>query len=223
MKSILATAIATLSLMFAAIAEEGPQIGQPAPDFTLPNLEGENVTLSDMVSAKRVQIEVDFASEEVAVNKTEGRYVVLEWINYDCPWVVKHYSQGHMQALQNRYMEKGVVWLAMNSSAPGKQGHFEAEEGKKLAAERNSTPTAILLDPDGVVGRKYRARATPHMFVIAPDRTLLYMGAIDDNPSRSPDDIATAQNYVAAALDAALAGEEIETTVTRPYGCSVKY
>ncbi len=182
-------------------AVEIPAVGHPAPDFTLPNLDGEEVSLSDF----------------------HGQFVVLEWINYDCPFVVKHYSTGNMQRLQNKYMEKGVVWLGICSSAPGKQGYFKPEQWKELAAERESTPTAILLDPEGDVGRAYRARTTPEMFVIDPEGTLLYMGAIDDNPSRRPEDVETAKNYVEAALDAALAGEEIENAVTRPYGCSVKY
>lgn len=199
-KSILMAAVAVALGCSAAIQAE-PETGKPAPDFTLHNLDGEQVTLSDL----------------------QGSFVVLEWINYDCPFVVKHYQNGNMQALQREYMEKDVVWLAINSSAPGKEGHFEAAEGKKLAAERESSPTAILLDPEGTVGRKYRARTTPHMFVINPQGILIYMGAIDDNPSRRPEDVLTASNYVRLALDAALAGEKIATPVTRPYGCSVKY
>lgn len=180
---------------------EGPAIGRTAPDFTLPNLDGEPVSLSD----------------------SRGQFVVLEWTNYDCPFVVKHYSTGNMQRLQNKYMEQGVAWLTICSSAPGKQGYFEPERWKELAADRNSTPTAILLDPAGDVGRAYRARTTPEMFVIDPEGVLLYMGAIDDNPSSRPEDVETAKNYVEAALDAAMAGEPVETAVTRPYGCSVKY
>lgn len=184
-----------------AVAEEGPKIGKAAPGFALPNLDGAEVTLASF----------------------EGQYVVLEWVNYDCPFVVKHYRTGNMQALQRKYMEKGVAWLAICSSAPGKQGHFPPERFKELAAERESTPTAILMDTDGTVGRQYRARTTPEMFVINPQGVLLYMGAIDDKPSTRLEDVETAKNYVQMALDAAMAGEEIETTVTRPYGCSVKY
>lgn len=180
---------------------EGPAIGRPAPNFTLPDLDGNPVELDSF----------------------RGQYVVLEWINYDCPFVVKHYVTGNMQALQNEYMGRGVAWLGICSSAPGTQGYFSPEEWKRLAAERDSTPTAILLDPEGTVGRKYRARTTPQMFVIDPEGALIYMGAIDDNPSRRPEDVAGAENYVRAALEAAMAGEEVEVTVTRPYGCSVKY
>ncbi len=180
---------------------EGPRLNAPAPDFTLPDLEGEEVSLSDY----------------------EGSYVVLEWINYDCPFVVKHYASGNMQSLQDEYTEKGVIWLGIGSSAPGTQGFFSPEEWKELAAGRDSNPTHILLDPEGRVGRLYRARTTPEIFIINPEGILIYMGAIDDTPSRDPGDIPGSVNYVRETLDAAMAGEEIEVQQTRPYGCSVKY
>ncbi len=201
MKSLAIATVLTLALAWAAAAQEGPAIGEAAPGFTLKNLDGEEVSLSQF----------------------EGKYVVLEWTNYDCPFVVKFYRAGAMQALQKHYMEKDVAWLVINSSAPGKQGNFTPERWKELAAERKSTPTAILLDADGTVGRKYRARTTPHMFVINPEGTLLYMGAIDDKPTARASDLEGATNYVKLALDAAMAGEEIETTETRPYGCAVHY
>jgi peroxiredoxin len=178
-----------------------PVIGAPAPEFALPDLEGKVFELGSF----------------------RGSYVVLEWTNYDCPFVVKHYSTNNMQDLQKKYMEKGVVWLVINSSAPGKQGHFSPEEWKKLAAERNSTPTAILLDTDGKVGKTYLAKTTPHMFILDPQGTLLYNGAIDDNSSRNPEDVKTAKNYVQTALDQAMAGTPVETPLTDSYGCSVKY
>ncbi len=179
----------------------GPEVGKPAPDFTLTNLDGDDVALSNF----------------------KGNYVVLEWTNYDCPFVVKHYITGTMQALQNEYMAKDVAWLVICSSAPGKQGHFMPETFKERAAASQTTPTAILLDPDGTVGRQYGARTTPEMFVISPDGVLRYMGAIDDKPTTRRADVETATSYVRVALDALLAGEDVETTVTRPYGCSVKY
>jgi len=201
MKSTVIATVLTLGMAFAVAAQEGPAIGKAAPDFTLKNLDGEEVSLSQF----------------------EGKYVVLEWTNYDCPFVGKYYRAGAMQALQKHYMEKDVAWLVINSSAPGKQGNFTPERWKELAAERASTPTAILLDTDGTVGRRYRARTTPHMFVINPEGTLLYMGAIDDKPTARAADLEGATNYVKLALDAAMAGEELEITETRPYGCSVKY
>lgn len=180
---------------------EEPEINAPAPDFNLPDLDGEEVTLSDF----------------------KGNYVVLEWINYDCPFVVKHYGSGNMQSLQDEYMDKGVIWLGIGSSAPGTQGYFSLQEWKELAANRDSNPSHILLDPEGRVGRLYRARTTPQMFIINPEGILIYMGAIDDNPSRDPEDIPESINYVRKTLDAAMAGEPIEVQQTRPYGCSVKY
>ncbi len=201
---LIAAAAATAAGRRAPEAEEiqqGPQVNAPAPDFTLPNLDGEEVTLSDY----------------------KGSYVVLEWINYDCPFVVKHYASGNMQSLQDAYMAKGVVWLGIGSSAPGTQGHFSPGEWEELSSERNSSPTHILLDPEGTVGRLYRARTTPEMFIINPEGILIYMGAIDDTPSRDPEDIATSVNYVRKTLDAAMAGMPLEVQVTRPYGCSVKY
>ncbi len=179
----------------------GPSVGREAPDFSLPNLEEEEVSLSDH----------------------RGSYVVLEWINYECPFVVKHYATGNMQALQDEYMEKGVAWLAINSSAPGLQGYFSASEGKELAAERNSSPTEILLDPEGEVGRLYRARTTPEIFIIDPEGILVYMGAIDDSPTRDHGDVETAENYVRKSLDAVMEGRPVPVPITRPYGCSVKY
>lgn len=176
-------------------------VGEPAPHFTLPSIDGNEVLLSDY----------------------KGNYVVLEWTNYDCPFVVKHYATGNMQRLQNHYIDKGVKWVVINSSAPGLQGHFAPEKWAELAEERESSPTHILLDEDGKVGRMYLAQTTPQMYVIDPEGHLRYMGAIDDDSSRNHESVETASNYVAAALDALLAGEEVETPQTRPYGCSVKY
>lgn len=184
-----------------SVRQGGPIIGTPAPDFALPNLYGQNVSLSDY----------------------RGDYVILEWINYDCPFVVKHYATGNMQNLQNRYMKKGVRWIGIGSSAPGTQGYFSPEEWKELAAERESKPTHILLDTAGDVGRIYRARTTPEIFIIDPEGNLIYMGAIDDTPSRNKEDIETAENYVVSAMSAALKGEPVTASVTQPYGCSIKY
>lgn len=182
-------------------AVEGPSINNPAPDFKLSDITGNEVSLSSF----------------------KGNYVVLEWTNYECPFVIKHYSTGNMQALQEKNIAKGITWLTINSSAPGKQGHFPPEKWKELAAERNSSPTAILLDPDGKVGKLYMARTTPEMFLINPEGKIIYMGAIDDKSGRDPEEVKAATNYVQLAIDQALAGKPVETQVTRSYGCSVKY
>ena len=186
-----------LSTGFAA----APEVGSPAPAFTLKDVLGKEHSLADF----------------------KGKFVVLEWVNYDCPFVRKHYRSGNMQTLQKTYKEKGVTWLSICSSAPGKQGNFEQAELKERIAQANAVPTAYLVDASGDVGRKYDARTTPHMFVINPEGVLIYAGGIDDTPSTDVDDIKTASNYVRAALDAAMAGREVAVRASKPYGCSVKY
>lgn len=196
-------AIAISLLIFASIsnAEESAKVGEKAPDFTLMSHDGNKHSLSDFA----------------------GKKVVLEWINYDCPFVVKHYSTKNMQNLQKEYTDKGVVWLTICSSAPGKQGHFDVAEISKRMKELKSANTAYLIDESGDVGRKYNARTTPNMFVISEDGTLQYAGAIDSKSTANPDDVNDADNYVKMALDALFSGKEVITKSTKPYGCSVKY
>lgn len=148
---------------------------------------------------------------------------MLEWVNFDCPFVGKHYGSENMQKLQKKYTEEGVAWLSICSSAPGKQGHVTGPEAKELLEERGASPSRFLLDPKGKVGKAYGAKTTPHMFVIDPKGIVVYNGAIDDKPSTKREDIATARNYLVAALDASMSGKKIETAATQPYGCSVKY
>lgn len=175
--------------------------GSPAPAFTLPDTKGKSHNLNDF----------------------RGKFVVLEWFNDGCPFVKKHYVNGDMQATQKWAKEKGVVWLKIVSSAPGQQGHVDAEGGNKLIAEWKINSTAMLLDPEGTVGRKFGARTTPHMFVIDPQGTVIYNGAIDSNRSANPADVPGATNFVRQALTEALAGKPVSTPSTQPYGCSVKY
>jgi peroxiredoxin len=194
------TLFAAALLACAGAASAAPTVGAPAPDFTLPGADGKTYSLSAQ----------------------KGKYVVLEWTNHDCPFVKKHYS-GNMQALQKDAADKGVVWLSVISSAPGKQGHVDAARATALTESRGAAPTAVLLDPSGEVGRKYDAKTTPHMFVVAPDGTLVYMGGIDSIPSSDVADIAKATPYVKVALAEAMAGKPVSNASTKPYGCSVKY
>jgi peroxiredoxin len=199
MKNLLLLSMAVIVAASTSLAEVGP--GKPAPDFSLEDTTGTTHSLHDF----------------------EGEYVVLEWTNYDCPFVKKHYSTGNMQALQKEFTDKGVIWLSINSSALGKQGNFPPQKWNKLIQAKEAAPTAVLLDPTGRVGRMYGAKTTPHMFVINPEGILIYGGAIDDNSSFDPKTVEGASNYVRAALEQAMAGEEVEETWTVPYGCSVKY
>lgn len=171
-----------------------------APDFTAQAADGIEVSLSDYL----------------------GQVVVLEWINYECPYVKKHYESGNMQGLQEKYASD-VVWLTINSSAEGKQGHYDAEKINELNAEHNNMSMHYLMDSTGEIGQAYDAKTTPHMFVINEDGYIIYEGAIDSIPSADKGDIEKAENYVVAALEAHMAGEDIKTPKTQPYGCSVKY
>jgi peroxiredoxin len=158
-----------------------------------------------------------------ALSEYQGKYVVLEWFNHDCPFVKKHYDSHHMQTLQETYTQKGVIWLSINSSAPGLQGNYPAQEANRLSQQKDAHPTAVLIDEQGLVGKHYGAKTTPHIFIINPDGLLLYQGAIDDKPSVDPQDISQAVNYVQKTLDEALSGQPVEIPSTIPYGCSVKY
>lgn len=193
--------LALIGFSGLAAAEGAAAVGTPAPNFTLPAQDGSTRSLADF----------------------SGKTVVLEWYNKDCPFVRKHYGSGNMQALQKDYTDKGVVWLTIVSSAPGKQGYLTAAEAVSTIKNENAAPSYMLLDPEGTVGRLYNAKTTPHMFVINPEGALVYAGAIDDTPSADKEDITTAKNYVRAALDAVLGGQAVEIATSTPYGCSVKY
>jgi len=178
------------------------KVGQPAPDFTLTDINGQTHSLSEY----------------------KGKTVVLEWNNPDCPFVKKHYESGNIPGLQKSATADGVVWLVINSGATGKEGADYTPEQIKAWLQKNSAaPTAYCYDHDGKVGHLYNAKTTPDMYVINPDGILVYDGAIDSIRSADISDIAKATNYVKAALEAVKAGQPVPTPVSRPYGCSVKY
>lgn len=176
-------------------------IGQPAPDFTAKNVKGESVSLADL----------------------KGKTVVLEWVNFGCPFVKKHYAGGNFQELQKTYTAKGVVWLTINSAAEGKQGHMESAKMAEEAAKQGNKASHFIMDTDGKVGKAYDAKVTPHMFIIGPDGKLAYDGAIDSKATTEAADIAGAEKLFANALDAVLAGKEVSNAKNKPYGCGVKY
>lgn len=199
----LALALLTVVAFAAPVAAQTDQadIGEPAPDFTLEAADGETHSLSDF----------------------EGKYVVLEWLNFECPFVGKHYGSGNMQALQEKYTDEGVVWLSIVSSAPGKQGYYPPKEMIEQKKRHNGNMTAILMDPDGEIGKTYGATVTPHMYVINPDGELVYRGGIDDKPTTDKADIEGATNYVDRSLTAVMNGEEVSPKQAKPYGCTIKY
>jgi len=175
--------------------------GQPAPDFTLSDLAGKPVKLSAL----------------------KGKFVVLEWVNPECPYVQKHYDSANMPSLQKEFGAKQVAWLAINST---REGHAEFKSPQQMAGwmkQKGGAPAATLLDRDSKVGKLYGAATTPHMYVIDPKGTLVYVGAIDDKRSTNPADVKTAKNYVRLALGESMAGKAVSTASTSPYGCTVKY
>jgi peroxiredoxin len=165
----------------------------------------------------------DSTGKRHSLDEFTGRFLVLEWFNYECPFVKKHYNSQNMQKLQSTYTAKGVTWISVNSSAEGKQGYLTAEAAEMERKSRGVRSSFVALDPKGELGRLFSAKTTPHMFVIGPDATLLYAGAIDDNSSTKEESVASAKNYVAAALDEALSAKPVTMPETKPYGCGVKY
>lgn len=187
---------------FAGLACANVEVGQPAPDFTLTDIDGRTHSLSEY----------------------KGKTIVLEWNNPDCPFVKKHYNSGNIPGLQKNATADGVVWLMINSGAPGKEGaDYTSEQIKAWLQKHSAAPTAYCYDHDGKVGRLYNAKTTPDMYVINADGILVYDGAIDSIRSADVADIAKATNYVKAALEAVKSGQPVPTPVSRPYGCSVKY
>jgi peroxiredoxin len=193
------------SLLLAAFAASTAAVALPpnsvAPDFKATDSNGVQHSLSEY----------------------RGKFVVLEWANQGCPYEQKHYLSGNMESLQKQWTGKGVVWLSIISSAPGQQGYVSPAEENDYLKTMKASPTAALLDPQGAIGHLYDARTTPHMFVIDPTGKVVYQGAIDDKPSPDPATLKGADNYLSDALTAAMAGKPVALSVTKPYGCSVKY
>ena len=187
--------------ILGSAANAAPQIGQLAPDFTAQDSKGDSLRLSQY----------------------RGKTIVLEWTNAECPYTRKHYTSGNMQSVQELARQNGIVWLTIVSSAPGKQGYVNGPEADALTTSRHAAPTAVLLDPNGAVGHLYNAKTTPHMFVIDKDGALRYMGGIDSIATADPEDIARAEPYLKEAMLAVAQGEKPAHSVTKPYGCSIKY
>ena len=198
MKKLLLTSALVIWTGASAIAAT---VGEPAPVFTATDIQGVEHTLTDF----------------------QGKTVILEWNNPECPYVVKHYDSGNMQKLQAEAVEAGAVWIAINSGAEGKQGHMTTDVANEKMTDLGFNGSAYIIDESGDIGHMYDAKTTPHMFVINPEGTLVYAGAIDSDPSFKQDGIATATNYVKAAWEAVANGSPVEVSSTQAYGCSVKY
>jgi peroxiredoxin len=198
MKHLFAAGLLALA---SSAALANATVGQPAPNFTATDTSGKTVSLADF----------------------KGKHVVLEWVNPGCPYVVKHYGAANMQGTQKEATAKGVVWLAVNSTAAEHSDYKTPAALAQWMQSQKATPTATLMDADGKVGRAYGARTTPHMYIVDPKGMLVYAGGIDNKPTANPADIPSATNHVKVALNEALAGKPISQATTRPYGCSVKY
>ena len=198
---MLRTTILAAALAGAVPALAAPTVGQPAPAFVAVDSKGQQHKLADL----------------------KGKVVVLEWTNHECPYVKKHYGASNMQNLQKQAKAAGVVWLSVISSAPGEQGHVDGAKADELTASRQAAPTAVLLDPQGTIGKAYDARTTPHMYVIDAKGILRYAGGIDSIASAKPADIEKAEPLFKKAMESVVKGENVAQAVTRPYGCNVKY
>jgi len=189
------------ALLVPTLASARPVVAQAAPAFTGGDTNGKTHKLADY----------------------KGKTVVLEWTNHECPYVGKHYRSTNMQAIQKDVVAAGGVWLTIISSEPGSQGFVSPAQANELTKSRGAAPSAVILDPDGVIGRAYDARVTPHMYIIDPKGMLVYMGGIDSIRSTNLDDVPKATPYVRDALKELAAGKPISTPTTSAYGCTIKY
>ncbi len=187
---------------------EKAELGKPAPDFSLPDTDGKTVRLSDL----------------------RGKTVVLEWFNPDCPFVKHAHSAGPLKNMASQHAGPELVWLSINSNAPGKQGHGKQRNLDAKAEYRMTNP--VLLDEAGQVGKAYGAEKTPHMFVIDPAGILVYRGGLDNAPMGVPDDARPRPSdkkpgelvpYTVNALADLKAGRAVALAETPVYGCTVKY
>lgn len=196
-----------LTMIFAvlwistACYASGPEVGKIAPDFVGYDTQGNSIQLSELF----------------------GKPIVLEWTNHECPYVKKHYNSGNMQRTQRLITEQGAIWISVISSAKGEQGYVSGQEAEQLTQSRGAYASMVLLDPEGVIGKLYGAKTTPQMFLIDETGTVRYMGAIDDKPSARPSSLKGATNFVTNAWHALKSGQQVSPSVTKPYGCSVKY
>ena len=190
-------ALFLLCALLPMAAAEETQASKKAPDFT----------------------SKDPFGKEHKLSQYDGKFVIMEWINHGCPFVKKHYKVGNMQALQKKYTAKGAVWLSICSSAPGKQGHYSAEDWQEQIKEKKMAGSAVLIDEDGKVGRLFKVKRTPTFIILNKKREVVYFGAIDDKQRAfDAESIKAAKSYVSEVMDAVLAGKPAPYTAKPAYG-----
>jgi peroxiredoxin len=218
-------AVAYVGIAAIVLVARAATVGPAAPGAAEKDSQGNAGHAARVGQAAPTFSGKDSQGKTESLEQYRGKYVVLEWTNRTCPFTKKHYDSGNMQALQQQWTGKGVVWLTVLSSSPSHtgDGYLTASEENAYIEQVHAHPTAALLDPSGEIGRLYSAKTTPHMFVIDPQGKLIYAGAIDDKPTTDTADVKGSKNYVSAALTEAMAGQPVEVASTRPYGCSVKY
>ena len=199
--TVVVTALVFATSFVAGHAHSAATVGQQAPEFSAADTAGRPHRLSDF----------------------KGRYVVLEWTNPGCPFVRKHYESANMQGVQKDATARGVVWLAVASTAPDSADYRSPGELGRWMTGKGAGATATLMDEDGAIGKAYGARTTPHLYIVNPQGRLVYAGGIDSLASTRVADVGTATNYVRQGLNEALAGKPLTAATTRPYGCSIKY
>ena len=193
--------VAAALMVCATLALAAANPGEKAPVFFAPDVEGK---------AHRLETHL-------------GKFVVIEWVNPNCPFVQKHYSSHNMQNLQKQWTDKGVVWLSINSTNPQHVDYLSPAAMAKFSKDQGMSMTALLMDSSSDMARLYAAKTTPHMFVIDPKGVVVYAGGIDDKRSARVEDVKTAKNFVSAALSEAMAGKAVSVSSATPYGCTVKY
>jgi AhpC/TSA family len=194
-------AAALLATTSEAWSQTKAAIGQAAPSFSAKDVNGKTVSLADF----------------------KGKTVVLEWVNPSCPFVRKHYDGGNMQGTQQDAQSKNVVWLAINSTEPTHSDYLAPAKLGAWMKEQKAVATHTLMDESGKIGTAYGARTTPHMYIVDGKGVLVYAGGIDSIASASAGDIFKAINYVKVAVGEIASGKPVSNSVTRAYGCSVKY
>ena len=195
------TVLSAIVGAFALVTVHAAEVGTGAPQFSAKDAKGATVSLAEQ----------------------RGKVVVLEWANFDCPFVKKHYSSGNLQKLQANYTAKEVVWLTINSAGEANAAYVAPSKLGELANSQGSKASHVIADGDGKIGKAYDAKTTPHMFIIDKEGKLVYNGAIDSKATTDNADVATADKLFANALDAVLAGKEVVNAKNQPYGCGVKY